>query len=131
MRSCMVAGVMVLAAGAAQARDILECRLTGNSPWVPTIVVVERNPGADALTVLDPIIRHFHGEPIRARVAVDNARRTTVIWTIRDRGRTSTPADVQFRLTHRKADDTARIAVQALGYVGPYEGTGTCLRLTR
>ncbi|HSF64382.1 MAG TPA: hypothetical protein VLA78_08340 [Paracoccaceae bacterium] len=131
MRLWVVAGVMALVAGGAQARDILECRLAGNSTWVPTIVVVERNPGADEVTVFDPIIRHFHGAPIRARVDTDNAVRTTVVWTIRDRGQTSTPADVQFRLTHRKAGDSARITVQALGYVGPYEGTGTCLRITR
>lgn len=131
MRVWVMAAVLALVAGGAQARDVLECRLTGNSTWVPSIVVIERNPGAEEVTVFDPIIRHFHGEPIRARVDTDNDQRTTVVWTIRDRSQTATPADVQFRLTHRKVGDSARITVQALGYVGPFQGSGTCLRITR
>lgn len=123
-----LAMLVALAAGAAQARDVLECRLAGNSTWVPRIIVVESAPGSGAVTVLDPIIRHFHGQPIPARIATDNARRTTVVWTVRDR---DTPADVQFRLTHFKRDDAARITVRALGYAGPFEGSGTCLRITR
>lgn len=122
----LVAALLLAAALPAQAAQVIECRLSGTSTWVPTLVVVEDGREGDEVTVFDPIIKYFRGTPIRATVAVDNPRRTTFTWSLRARDDQNQEARIEYRLTRLKGDNRATISAAPLGFEGPYTGQGTC-----
>lgn len=121
-----LAATCLAAALPAQAAEVIECRLTGTSTWVPTLVVVENGREGDEVTVFDPIIKHFRGAPIRATVTVDNPRRTTFTWSVRARDGLNQEARIEYRLTRLKGDNRATISALPLGFEGPFTGQGRC-----
>ena len=122
----LAAAALLVATLPAQAAEIIECRLAGTSTWVPTLVVVENGREGDEVTVFDPIIRYFRGQPIRAEVVLDNPRRTTFAWSLRARDAQNQEARIEYRLTRLKAGNRATISAAPLGFEGPFTGQGTC-----
>ncbi len=111
------------------AAEVYQCRLAVTHNAVPEIVVVEIGPEGAEVAVNDPVIRSFAGGPIRARVAVDNARRTTFAWDLRIRTEVNQQATMSYRLTVLKPGLAATIVARPLGYGGTYEGRGRCSRV--
>lgn len=112
-------------AGPAMA-DLYECSFRGENSWVPEIVVVEIGAQGQEVAVFDPLIKHFLKGPTKAKVETDNTARTTFTWTYRIKNDSNQYARLNFRMTRLKANQTASISVQAIDYIGPYGGHGTC-----
>jgi hypothetical protein len=124
--------VGLLSASAAAAAPLLwECDFPKNSGqgWIAPMVVVAHEVEAGSATVIDGVIEYFIGNPIAAKVSADNPSRSTFTWKVRSRDRMGQNATMEYRLTIQKADRSARMTAQALGFVGPYFASGRCKRL--
>ena len=58
-------------ASASTARTISQCQFEQRGPnrgWLPEVVVVAYEPGADEVQVSDPMIQYVHGKPIAVKV---------------------------------------------------------------
>lgn len=108
------------------AAELYECRIRGENSWVPKVVVVEAGRQGEEVKVFDPVIKHFFGQPLTARVDTDNAARTTFTWSYKVTSDSNQYALLKVRLTRLKADATASITVQAIDFVGPFTGRGSC-----
>lgn len=98
-----------------------------NGGWIPEIVVLDIDAKNKLATVYDPLIAHFIGKPIRAKIATDNAARTTFTWRVKATTDSLNQfANMDYRLTVQKADRSSTISGQAIGYDGPYTARGNC-----
>jgi len=125
--------VALAGAGTARADEAYECRIAqdaDNGGWLPEIVVVGRKDGAKTAVVNDPIIDHFIGHPVEAKVETDNSARITFVWEVRTTSRTNQVTRQVYRLTVRKDGLGAQMTSKPLGYEGVYAAEGTC-RLAR
>jgi hypothetical protein len=107
---------------------VYDCRMSKNDPsgWVPERVVVNYRAGSDQVTVNDPIIQHFVGQPITGEVDVDNSKRVTFKWTVQSTNRTAQFAKMAYRMTMRKGSNAVSISGKPLGYVNNYRSSGVC-----
>lgn len=130
LRGVVVAALIGLCGTAARA-EVLDCRINqdaGNGNWLAPVVAVNRKAGADEALVNDGIIMHFRGQPVTASIATDNATRTTFAWKVKVQDGSGQSATLSYRLTVRKADLTASLTGQALGFMGPFTAQGRCTR---
>lgn len=121
----------LLAASAAVAKPtVWECSFADASGegWVAPLVIVAHEAGDSEASVVDGIIKEFVGTPIAAQVVTENTSRITFSWKFRTRDRRGVTATMLYRLTIQKADRSAHMTVQALGFVGPYFSNGRCKR---
>ena len=132
-QTCLVGAVFgVLAASAAIAQPtVWECSFAKGSGqgWIAPSVIVAHDAADGTATVVDGVIDYFVGTPLPAKVSADNSARTTFTWKFMSRDGVGQNATMQYRLTIQKADRSARMTAQALGYVGPYFASGRCRRL--
>ncbi len=120
----------ILAAPTADAAQTYICRIVenGKTGWIPEILFVGREDGADTAVISDPLILYFNDSaPVRARVAADNPRRTTFVWAIRANVR-GMPyiGRLQYTATYLKADRKMLISAKPIGYSVQFSGEGTC-----
>ncbi|SOB99646.1 hypothetical protein SAMN05877809_102480 [Rhodobacter sp. JA431] len=108
---------------------LISCTMTqrprGN--WIqPEIFVVVDKSGKTV--AYDPVIAHVHGQPVTARITVDNARRTTYAWTVkgaRDSGSQYAPY-LDYKLTIVKATNRASLSMIPRGFSNTFRGEGAC-----
>jgi hypothetical protein len=115
--------------GAAAGTYVCELEEHGGSGWIPETVVVKQS--GETVTVFDPLIKHYAGEPIEGKVAVSNDRRITFSWDLGDfshkgRGRIQNVSGFVYRLTIRKAALTATISAKPLPFDNSFSGAGDC-----
>ncbi|MCV6824028.1 MULTISPECIES: hypothetical protein [Halocynthiibacter] len=96
--------------------------------WISQEIMVDFQDGEEEAYIGDPIARDLLGKDVvLARVDVDNAKRTTLVWEIKDTRKSKNQnARFLYRLTLMKNSNKARITVQPLGYIGPFQGAGVC-----
>ncbi len=137
MKRIFLAAVFVAAAsGASMAQSTkVTCHLkASNSEWLPR--VVELTLTGDKIVVTDEVINGFKFlRPIKAEIAVDNARRRTYKWLLRDVTGyrldvgTREHWDVSYRLTVQKTSHEVLLIASPLGVRGAGTGrqtVGTC-----
>ncbi|PIL13699.1 hypothetical protein P775_27435 [Puniceibacterium antarcticum] len=119
----------------AEAAQIYICRLTetGNSGWIPEVLFVGREDGAETVTVSDPLILYYNdGAPLQGKVAADNAKRTTFVWTF---AMTTTGGQYvgkfQYTATYLKGAKKMLLSAIPIGYANQFNGAGTCNVETR
>jgi hypothetical protein len=126
-RAQHLALTLVLGLGAQPAlAELYECRIRGENSWVPKVIVIEVGGQGDTVKVFDPLIKYFVGKPLNATVDTDNSARTTFSWGLQVKSDSNQYARLKVRLTRLKADASASVTVQALDYVGPFTGRGSC-----
>lgn len=139
MRLALFTGLAVLASLCAQpvlaqSRPVvLMCRLTDDSGtgWVPDFIMLTRQttgPNAGRIEVFDPILQTLTGRPIQAQITADNSRSRTYGWAlagVRNASGQRTER-LDYRLTVRKSDGSARITAEAQGYDNTMTGEGAC-----
>lgn len=114
----------------AAANDVYQCSIkqnAGNGNWLSEIVVVSVDTDNKRALVFDPIIQHFNGEAIEAKISVENAKRITFTWELSDTESASgQDPRMVYRLTVLRATNAASMTGQALGFLGPYTAQGKC-----
>jgi hypothetical protein len=124
---------LVLSAAVAQSEvTTYDCKFaTGNARdgnWIPTVLVLRHDVAAGTAVVYDPVIKHFVGNPISARLAEQTAQRTMFTWVVDAR---NTPnerqsARMQYRLNYYRNGRPARMIASPSGYDNEWTGDGTC-----
>jgi hypothetical protein len=121
---------LAVAAAAPVSAKMLECNVTGNGGaggWITDVIYIQYEDGKSEIAVADPLIQYFGHEYVVGRIDVDNAKRTTFVWAVKntqDSGGQS--ANMEYRLTYLKKSSKLNMTAQALGYIGPYTARGKC-----
>ncbi len=71
------------------------------------------------ITVTDGLVLYYAGAPVKAEVQLDNAHRTVWAWSLRrakDNGNQYVD-DIKVRLTLQKADQSALLFINPVGYM--------------
>ena len=93
--------------------------------WLPTLV--ELTLQGDEVGLRDDLTEYFKVKGQKARVDIDNTKRTTYVWTLKDfKDRVNNHAKFSYRLTIQKATLQASISGKPLGYENHYEAQGMC-----
>ncbi|MBK6466950.1 MAG: hypothetical protein IPF96_08860 [Rhodobacter sp.] len=130
----LTAAALASAALPALALEVYECKikqLLSNGVWLPEVVVVAHEPGAAKATVNDPLIEHFVGKPIDAKVETENAKRTTFVWKLDAKNAINQNARFSYRLTVMKADLSASMAASPGRFSNTFTSTGKCQRIRK
>jgi len=130
LRALLLSICLCAASSAVQAAQTYVCRIAenGRSGWIPEILFIGRDPGADEVIVSDPLILYYNDRaPVRGRVAEDNARRVTFVWSIRASTRAGQSVRrLQYTATWIKSAQRMLIAATPIGYDRQFSGEGTC-----
>ncbi|MBP0481659.1 hypothetical protein [Sagittula salina] len=94
--------------------------------WIQPLIFIAHDRNDGRVVVSDAVILHFNdGQPVPARVAKDNGRRTTFAWEVRAvLGRS--PVVIQYRGTYMKADRRFAVSATMPGNETAYHALGTC-----
>lgn len=120
-----------LAAAPALAANVYECAFPereANRNWLPAQVAITHDVESGEVLVFDPLIQHYKGNPIPAKVETDNKARVTYTWRLDGMKDVSGQMVNQaYRLTIRKDGLSAKVSGKALGYANsPDEAAGRC-----
>lgn len=130
VRPSLAALVLSLSLAApALAVDALECTFemkASNLSWVPEVVAVAPGERSGEAVVMDPVINHFLGEPVIAKVDADNSKRSTYRWEVKAKSGTNQYVRMQYRMTVMKADLSASISATPQGYADNFQSAGRC-----
>lgn len=113
----------------AHAAGTFECQfdqIADNMGWVPPVIAVTHSEGRSSASVSDGIILAYIGAPVDAKVATDNAKRTTYVWEIKTQDGSGQNGKLLYRMTLMKADLSARIKVIPQGYGNNFDAGGSC-----
>jgi small ligand-binding sensory domain FIST len=98
-----------------------------NGGWIAPKVLVFIDEANGTVEAFDGVIKGNVGDdPISGRIDTANARRVTVTWSFQTKDVANQTADMRYRLTIQRADRSASITGQAIGYIGPYTAEGAC-----
>jgi hypothetical protein len=125
----LAAAFSLLTAASARAEDVYECAIkqhAENGAWVPEVVVVSWEAGDSTAVVYDPLIDHFIGKPIEAKIETDNAKRTTVIWELEITNVKGQHTHMLYRLTVTKGSLKAQMSARPQRYANFFNAQGTC-----
>ena len=110
---------------------IYDCQIKerGQSGWIPKVVVIAHDQKSGEILVSDPIIFHFNDkQPVAAKIAVENAKRTTFSWSlkgVKNRAGQYAP-HFSFRATYLKAKNSMLLTSSPSGFSNSFSGTGPC-----
>lgn len=116
-------------ASAALSRTVYECTFEDrgtNRGWLPTIVIVAAEPGAETVTVADPFIEHVHGGPIEVAPTTDNDAQLSLKWKLTLPATDQDELQLTFSFSVKKADKRAKISATPHGYDNTFSSQGTC-----
>lgn len=128
-KAAALAALAVLPQAAIAKGISYECQIPqtrGQLGWIPEVLFIARLDGAKSVTVSDPLVLHYNGEPVAGKVAVDNSRRVTFAWDLdfQNRGQSGT---MSYRATYVKGNKVLTISARPLGYSNNINGKGTCV----
>lgn len=117
----------MIAAPADARNNVYKCEMKGQDRgWLPKTFVIAHSDGAKSAMVNGPVIHHFHGKPVSARVSGENDKKVTFKWRVNGRDTRGQIVKWQYRATYLKASGKVSMVASPLGYVGPLNGGGTC-----
>lgn len=119
--------------GPGPAPKVMMCRLqdqSGNG-WVPDFLMLTRQtsgPHRGRIEVFDPILQRLVRHPIPAAVTADDSATRSYGWALAGVRNQSGQyaAQLDYRLTVRKADGQAWLTARAQGYENTMQGQGRC-----
>lgn len=120
-------------AAPALATQAYECEFqekASNKGWIPGIVVIAWESSPQEAFANDPIIDHYMGGPVAAKLATDNTRRTTWSWEVKASSKTNQSTRMLYRVTVMKADMSASISATPQGFDGNFQSAGRCRKVT-
>lgn len=124
-----ILGVMPVASPALAGITQYECRFTQEPArgggWIPEMLVLTDDDKTGETMVYDPIIKHFVGVPIKAKLEARTKSRSTFSWEVKIevRGQHSRMA---YTFSHLSNGKPARMTARPGGYDNSFSGEGTC-----
>ncbi len=124
-----VLGVMAVAGPALAGITQYECRFAQEPArgggWIPEMLVLTDDDKTGETMVYDPIIKHFVGVPIKAKLEARTKSRATFSWEVKIevRGQYSRMA---YTFSHLSNGQAARMTARPGGYDNSFSGEGTC-----
>ena len=125
--------VIGLASVAAQAESVLyDCSFeqmgSRGGGWIPERLYVLHDRDAGSVEVVDPVIKHFVGAPIKGEVSRETAQRIGFFWTLKVKDPANQQYPMFYRFTYYKDGRPAQMSAQPGGYDNSWSGSGTCKR---
>lgn len=123
------AALSCFSATAATAETAFECsfqQVSVNGPWIPEFVAIALEDDGTEAAVLDPLIKHFIGDPLPAKIETDNTKRTTFVWELKAQSGTNQYVRMKYRMTIQKAGLKASISATPQGFEGNFQAQGSC-----
>lgn len=93
--------------------------------WVPSVLVIQHEDGADMALVFDPIIKFFHGKPIDAKVGETTKARREFSWKYRAKAGQSQDFTMSYSFVYYTSGK-AKITARPGGFDNSWSGDGTC-----
>jgi hypothetical protein len=106
-----------------------ECRFTQERArgggWIPEMLILTEDDTSGEIVVFDPVIKHFIGTPIPAKLSARTKLRATYKWEVdvQNRGQA---ARMIYTFSYTSDGRPARVTVQPGGYDNSWSGDGTC-----
>lgn len=133
MRFPVLAGIFLgLATPVLAAPDTWICHVANgkSGTWIAPQIVILHDPAARLVVVNDEVTLNFGGKPVAGEVKVDNDRRITFGWTVREiqavgGGKAMRMA---YRATIQKEGHAFSVQAAPHGYSNSFEGRGSCVR---
>jgi hypothetical protein len=97
-----------------------------NGGWIPPEIALAFDTATGEAAVTDGLILHFHGSPLTAKIASDNAAQTVLTWTLRGQDGSHNSSTMSFRATITKADNSIFLTMRPLNYDNSFRSRGTC-----
>ena len=121
------AALIAMASMAEAGRTVYECSTNARDRgFIPKQVIVAHNDGAGSAMVNDPIIHHFMGKPVSAKVTKNNAKIISFKWVVKTKNKKHQTADMIYRATIRKSDSKLSISAVPPGYSNTFNASGSC-----
>lgn len=120
---------LILAAPAAAATYRCKLKEQGHSNYIPEEVIVAYDEASAGVTVFDPIIQYYVGDPISGQLRSANATRLLFGWSVplkNSKGQFT--AGMTYSLNILKASGKAQISANPQGYVNTFRGKGSCAK---
>lgn len=125
-------GAFALSGAAAQAGQTLyECTVNygeiGKTKGV-NLLIAQTDGSKEAMVVDGVIMEHKDGVPARAKVVMDNSKKVTFAWTVRNiPNRSGQVASLSYRATWVRSAKRMNVHLKPLGgYNNHFQGTGGC-----
>ncbi|MBN8632488.1 MAG: hypothetical protein J0L76_16745 [Rhodobacterales bacterium] len=106
-----------------------ECRFEYESGrgggWIPEMLILTDDDVKGEIVVFDPIIKHFVGSPIPARLSARTKVRSTYTWEVvfRNKGQ---GGRMIYTLSHFSNGQPAKMKAEPGGFDNSWSGEGTC-----
>ncbi|MFN3970541.1 MAG: hypothetical protein ACK4GO_08705 [Gemmobacter sp.] len=133
LRLAMAAVGAVAAMGPVAARAAFvqyDCRFVVGGQrdgyWVPSQMVLRHDTASGSVTVFDPIIKHFAGNPIPARLSEETRARSTYVWSVNTRTSANQSATMDYSFSYFRNGRPATVRAIPRGYDNEFSGDGTC-----
>ena len=123
-------GLTTTAALAAPKGETYECHVRDTRSqgyWLPDFLFLGYDRSQDLVIVSDQLILHFNqSQPVKGRVATENAKRITIAWTLQVDAPGLDFATIAYRGTYHKSTGVFSISASPLGFENRYVGQGRC-----
>jgi hypothetical protein len=129
MAAIGMVSVFATAAPAFAAVTQYECRFDQDRAqgggWIPEMLILTEDEGTGEIVVFDPVIKHFIGTPIEARLSDRTKARSTYKWEIETRNKGQSTRMV-YTLSYRSSGNRATMSALPGGYDNKWRAEGTC-----
>jgi len=106
-----------------------ECKFPGESArsggWIPDMLILTEDDVKGEIMVFDPLIKHFIGTPIKAKLSARTKVRSTYSWEVKmeNKGKHTRMA---YTLSYRSNGQPATMSARPGGYRDSFSAEGTC-----
>lgn len=128
MHRLLIVAVLLSWAGAASAEPMrMYCKFAKSKGWLTEQFFFDVDAAGKA-TVVDPIVLHYEGKPIEAKVVENNGKRLTMIWNVVMRNKRGQVTRMAYRAAYLKGNGRISMTAKPSGYDNSFNGRGNCQR---
>ena len=102
----ILAGLTLSAPLHAQVYDCAFVTKASNNGWLADRYILDYNGATNTVMVLDGLIQTYFGQAIEGKIVTDTAKKLVVTWEIQTTDSGGQLAQMQFRASYFKADQT-------------------------
>lgn len=114
---------------AMQTTYICHLNVPRSEGWIPDQMVIVHDVQTGQVVIADPISNHFTGQPVAGRVARENDKRISFVWTLKGIRNSigQTTVNFDYRASIGKSDGVITVSAEPSGYSNEFSARGTCL----
>lgn len=93
--------------------------------WIPEMLILTDDDVKGEIMVYDPVIKHFIGNPIKAKLLARTNVRSTYKWEVKIEAR-GNYSRMAYTLSYRSNGQPATMSARPGGYDNSFTADGTC-----